>query len=59
MRCFGLFIYQDTNYYQKIRQEISNYLSMHYKEYENLQILTEEGDKDILEYINLKRLNKK
>lgn len=32
---------------------------MHYKEYENLQILTEEGDKDILEYINLKRLNKK
>ena len=52
MWCFALFVYKNENEHFRIRNEIASYLLTHYQEYENTIILTEEGEKGIVDYIN-------
>ena len=59
MRCIALFVYLDENEHYRVRNEISNYLFSNYRNYENIEIPTEEGNKSILDYINYIRLPNK
>ena len=52
MYCISFFIYNDIIYDKRIRNEIANYLLANHLDYQNINIPTEEGDKDILDYIN-------
>jgi len=51
MRCLALFIYKDENEHIRVRQEIANYIKEHRKEYENIELETEKGLKNIDYYI--------
>ena len=51
MRCISLFVYRDENLHHWVHDEIANYLFTNFRNYENVSIPTEEGLKEILEYI--------
>ena len=59
MRCIALFIYKNENEYYRVRKEIANYLLTNYRQFENINIPTEEGEKNILDYFNYIRLPRK
>ena len=54
-----LFIYSDKNEHLWVRNEICNYLLGNYRNYENIEIPTEDGPKSIINYINYIRLPNK
>ena len=51
MRTIALFIYNNENEYTRVRNEIANFLLLNNKSYENITLHTEDGPKNILEYI--------
>ena len=52
MRCIAIFVYMDENSHLRVRSEIVNYLLSNWRNYENITLQTEEGDKSIIDYIN-------
>ena len=52
MRCIAIFVYMDENSHLSIRSEMVNYLLSNWRNYENITLHTEEGDKSIIDYIN-------
>ena len=50
MRCIALFVYKKEDEHIRVRNEISNYLSLHINEFENISIPTEVGMKSVYEY---------
>ena len=56
IRCLSLFIYNDETEHLRSRNEIANYLLANWQKYENINIDTEDGEKNILEYINWMRI---
>ena len=56
MRCIALFVYKKKDEHIRVRNEISNYLSLHINEFENISIPTEFGMKSVYDYINYNRM---
>ena len=51
MRCIAIFVYLDENSQLRVRIEIVNYLLSNWRNYENITLQIEEGDKSIIDYI--------
>ena len=57
--CIALFIYKNIKFHRRVRNEIANYLLANHLLYKNINIPIEEGDKQILDYINWMRIDGK
>ena len=55
MYCISKFIYDDIKYNKRVRNEVANYLLSHHLEYQNINIPSEDGEKNILDYIKWMR----
>ena len=55
MRYISLFVYYYENEHHRVCNEIANYLYTNFRNYENIPIPTEEGPKEILDYIAFMR----
>ena len=51
MRCISLFYYKNENLHNIVRKEIIDYLKEHKDEYEDIILETEDGNKNINDYI--------
>ena len=52
MRCIALFKFKDELKHNKVRKDIVNYLKLHINEFQKIEIDTEIGPLDIINYIN-------